>query len=209
MVVIMLVALLAVMAIPAMRTARDDRIAFDYARQYSAIVHRASMRATARGAAHLVTIDAASTRGKIRLFEAVDATPPPLGPRQVSSCKTPGQWVGVPSWAPPAAPPPLSPIIDGLDLDTLGVNVDMNVASVIRVAGVDAPAIALCYTPGGNVFMGAGGNVQGAIDQMVIAKPFTTHVEVRINRRDAANNPLGLTRRVIIGGAAAPRIQSL
>lgn len=205
----MLVAVLAVIAAPAMRTARDDRIAFDYARQYSAVIHRASVRATARGAAHLVLIDAAGTRGKVRLFEAVDATLPPSGPKQVSSCKTPGQWAGAAAWEPPAAEPPLSPVIDGVNLDSAGVNVDMNIGTIIRVGGADTNAVALCYTPGGNVYMGAGGNVGGAIDAMMLAPPFTGTVEVRINRRDGANNPRGLTRRVIVGGAAAPRIQSL
>ncbi len=209
MVVIMLVAILAVIAAPAMRTARDDRLAFDYARQYSAVIHRASVRATARGSAHLVLIEAGGTRGKVRLFEAVDATPPPSGPKQVSSCKGPLQWNGVPGWDPPAAPPPLSPVIDGLTLDTAGVNVDMNVGSILRVGGADTNAVALCYTPGGNVYMGAGGGAAAAIAAMLLAPPFTGTVEVRINRRDAANNPRGLTRRVIVGGAAAPRIQSL
>lgn len=205
----MLVAILAVIAAPAMRTARDDRLAFDYARQYSSVIHRASVRAMARGAAHLVLIDAAGTRGKVRLFEAMDGTLPPTGPRQVSSCKTPNQWNGAPGWEPPAADPPLSPPIDGVNLDSAGVNVDMNIGTTIRVGGADTGAVALCYTPGGNVYMGAGGSTAAAIAAMMIAPPFTGTVEVRVNRRDAANNPRGLTRRIVVGGAAAPRIQSL
>ena len=203
MVVIMLVAILAVIATPAMRTARDDRLAFDYARQYSGIIHRASVRAMARGSAHLVVINSAP-RGNIRLFEAVDATLPPLGPKQVSSCKVPNQWDGVEGWTPPAASPPRSPVVDGMTLDTLGVNVDMNVGSVIRVLGGEVPTLVLCYTPGGNVYMGSGASPSGAIAAMQVAQPFTRTAEVRIMRRDAANNPRGLTRNVIIGGASDP-----
>ena len=44
---------------------------------------------------------------------------------------------------------------------------------------------------------------------MQIAQPFTGVVEVRITRRDTANKPRGLVRDVIVGGAGAPRIQSL
>lgn len=208
MVVVLLISILTVIAVPAMRTARDDRLAFDYARQYSGIVHRASVRSMARGSAHLVAITASGSRGKMRLFEAVDGTPPPSGPRQVSSCKVPNQWAGVEGWAPPAANPPLSPVIDGLDLDTTGVNVDMNVGTTLTVGGVQTAMAVLCYTPGGNVYVGSGGTLTAAIEQMRIALPWNGVVQLAVSRRDASNTPLGLTRTVVIGGAAAPRIQS-
>jgi type IV fimbrial biogenesis protein FimT len=209
MVVVILIALLAIIAIPSMRTAQDDRRAFDYARQYSSVIHRASVRATARGAAHLVVIDAGGIRGHVRLFEAVDGTAPPSGPRQVTSCKVPGQWAGAAGWAPGAADPVLSPFVDGLSLDTAGVNVDMNIGSKAFVGGAQVNAIVVCYTPGGNVYVGSGGNVTAAIAAMQVAQPFTGVADVQIQRRNAGGAGIGLTRRVIVGGAGAPRIQSI
>ena len=136
MVVIIMISLLAIMAVPAMKTARDDRMAFDYARQFQAIVHRGEIRAQARGAAHLVIIDrTAATRGRATLVEAVDATlAVDGGPKPVSSCR--GQrdatgtfinhWAGAEAWTPGGPNPALSPIIDNTNVDGPGVEADMN-----------------------------------------------------------------------------------
>jgi prepilin-type N-terminal cleavage/methylation domain-containing protein len=51
MVVITLVAILAAIAVPKMAVARNDRLAFDYARQTSELFHNARARAMGRGSA--------------------------------------------------------------------------------------------------------------------------------------------------------------
>lgn len=221
MVVIILISLLAIMAVPAMKTARDDRMAFDYARQFHAIIHRAEIRAMARGAAHLVLIDTAGgTRGRATLFEAVDFTIASQGgPKPVSSCR--GQrdlggtfinhWAEAQGWA-PGTFPVRSPLIENVNLDGPGVEAQMNLSARILehpgAPGTQRATVALCYTPGGNVYYGAGATATSAVAAMRTATPYNGSFEVEIARHDAATNVLGLRRRVIVAGGAAPRIVS-
>lgn len=222
MVVIILISILAIMAVPAMATARDDRMAFDYARQFQAIIHRGEIRAMARGAAHLVLIDRATggTKGRVSLFEAVDATPaaaPDFGPKPVSSCR--GQrdatgafvnhWAGAEAWTPGAASPALSPLIDNVNLDSPGVERGMNLfATIVEPADPTATVVALCYTPGGNVYEGYGTSTSQAVAAMRIAAPFNRYFEVEVARHDAGGTAKGLKRRIFVAGGSAPRISS-
>ena len=218
MVVIILIAILAVMAVPAMSTARDDRMAFDYARQFQAIIHRAEIRAMSRGAAHLVLLDTSSgSRGTAFLFEAVDATPALQGgPKPMTSCK--GQrdvsanfinhWAEAQTWAPGQANPAISPIVDGVNMNGPGIETRMNLFAVIEEQGIATPTLAVCYTPGGNVFVGLGSSSTLAVNAMRTAAPYNKFFEVKIARHDTGNAVLGLTRRVIVAGGAAPRLVS-
>jgi hypothetical protein len=219
MVVIIMISLLALMAVPAMKTARDDRMAFDYARQFQSMIHRAEVRAMARGAAHLVIIDTSNgSKGRISLFEAVDATPAAQGgPKPVSSCR--GQrdvngvffdhWSQAAGWLPGQALPTQSPLIESINLDGAGVEAGMNLfATLTEQTAGGVRVIALCYTPGGAVYVGTGGAPAAAIAPKRVAVPYNQYFEVEIARHDASNNVLGLRRRVIVAGGAAPRIQS-
>lgn len=213
-----MISLLAIMAVPAMKTARDDRMAFDYARQFQAIIHRAEIRAMSRGAAHLVLLDRSGTsRGRATLFEAVDATPVASGgPKPVSSCR--GQrdaggtyinhWTGAEGWTPGGASPTLSPIIDNTNVDGPGVEAGMNLFITLTEQTTIVPAIAICYTPGGNVYVGAGANPTSAVAAMRAAPVYNAYFTIEVARHDAANNPLGLKRRIFVAGGAAPRILS-
>jgi type II secretory pathway pseudopilin PulG len=219
MVVIIMISILAIMAVPAMKTARDDRMAFDYARQFQALIHRAEIRAMSRGAAHLVILDrSGGSRGRATLFEAVDATPAAQnGPKPVSSCR--GQrdntgtfinhWTGAEGWTPGAANPLLSPIVESTNVDGPGVEAQMNlfVTMTEQTAG-PVPVIAICYTPGGNVYVGAGASRAAAVAAMRIAPVYNRYFTVDMARHDVSNNTLGLTRRIIVAGGAAPRIVS-
>lgn len=217
MVVIILISLLAIMAVPAMKTARDDRMAFDYARQFQAIIHRGEIRAMSRGAAHLVLIDTNGSRGRATLFEAVDFTPAAQsGPKPVSSCR--GQrdltgtfinhWAEAEAWT-PGTFPVRSPLIDNVTLDGPGVEAGMGLsARIIEHPTTQRASIALCYTPGGNVYYGAGATASAAVTAMRTSTPFNGSLEVEIARHDAATNVLGLRRRVIVAGGSAPRIVS-
>src|SRR5262249_11795809 len=91
MVVIMLIPSLGMIAAPAVAIARNDQIAFGYARQASELIHNARARSTGRGSAHLVifTRDAAygaDKRGAILVYEALDGTAAPVGPNPSSRC---------------------------------------------------------------------------------------------------------------------------
>ena len=213
-----MISLLAIMAVPAMKTARDDRMVFDYARQIQALIHRAEVRSMARGAAHLVVIDTGGgSRGTAALFEAVDFTVAPNGPKPVSSCR--GQrdnngafinhWTEAQAWVPGGAVPVRSPLIDAVNMNGPGVETGMNLFAVLseQTAGT-VPTIVLCYTPGGNVYMGTGGNPTSAITAMRTAAPYTQSLQIELARHDAGGTVLGLRRRVILAGGAAPRIVS-
>ena len=92
MVVVILISILALLATPMMRTAKDDRLTFDYGRQLSQLYHRANIRAMARGGAHLVLFEKVSgaARGRALMFEAHD----PSDGSFVKGCKGIGQWTG-------------------------------------------------------------------------------------------------------------------
>ena len=97
MVVVVLVAILAIIAAPAMRVARDDRLAFDFARQIQQMTQRAKARAAGRGGAHLIVGGPSGTRGKVQMWEALDSTLAPTGPNPVEQLlrKGVGQWAPV------------------------------------------------------------------------------------------------------------------
>lgn len=216
MVVVVMIAILAMLAAPAMRVARDDRAAFDYARQIQQLTSRARTRAAGRGAAHLVIASPSGARGKVQLWEALDGTAAPLGPNPVSSCKGAGQWAPVPAYV---SSNPLGNVarpVQGVDLDTAGVNVDADIKAQFYISDVANPqdltpvkrnAFAICVTPSGNVFAAEGSDASAAITNMQAQPPFTGIAEVRITR-NTGGTAVGISRNVTIAGSAAARIQS-
>ena len=210
MVVVVLIAILALIASPVMRTARDDRMVFDYARQTQQLVHRGRVLAAGTGGAHLFVAYAGAGRGVFRLFQGLDnvAGPTPPGPNPVSSCKGVGQWVPVPGF--PVASN-LIRLVDGVNLDTLGVNVDANVVANFRITPTTSStalavtnAIAICVTGNGTTYAAGGSDLLNAINNMMVAPPFTGIAEIDITR----GGGIGLTRRILIAGSASPRVLS-
>ena len=218
MVVVVLVAILAVIATPAMRTSRDDRQAFDYARQTQQMMHRARTLSAGTGGAHLIIAAPGAGRGHVYLFEGLDSAAPPNGPNPWPSCKLTNNavpvaaWAAVPGWVPGAASTPDTNIVDGLDLDTLGVNVDANILTQFRLgttAGTAVvPTLAICITGNGTTYAGSGPNVAAAIANMQAQPPFTGAGEIIISRNNVLNVPVGLQRHVVFGAGSAPRILS-
>lgn len=205
MVVVILIGLLSALAVPGFRRARDDRAAFNHARDIQLLLHRARVRAAARGGAQLLVMDGgANGRGRFILFEALDGTAAPGPSPRTSGCRTPNQWVDVAAWTPGAAATSLVAGIEGVDMNGTGIEVDADIRAELRVAGVTVPAIAYCVTPGGTTYVGSGGGAAAAITAMQTATPFGTTVEAIITRSAGQ----GLRRRVIAAGGAAPRIQS-
>ena len=224
MVVVVLISILAVIAVPALRVARDDRMAFDYARRIQQLSQRARVRAAARGAAHLLLAGPSGTgpsgtRGRVTVWEALDNTTAASGgPNPVSSCKGAAQWAvpGAYGGGIPAASLVVN-YVDGVELATTGVNVDADITAQFffsATAGVAIPttavgALAICYTPGGSVFAGSDTtSTANAIQAMQNASLFTGVADIAINRHDSASNIVGLTRNVLIPGSAAARILS-
>jgi prepilin-type N-terminal cleavage/methylation domain-containing protein len=217
MVVVVLVAILAMIAAPQMRVARDDRMAFDYARQIQQMIARARTRAAGRGGAHLIVAGPSGLRGKVQLWEALDNVPGPVppGPNPATNCKTAGQWVGVMSYVPGVtAPTSLNRIVDGIELDTLGVNVDADIRATFRMSDVAdpnaltaTPALAICVTANGTVYAAEGSDIDNAILNMQGRSPFTGVAELKVTR-NRAGTAVGLSRNVLVAGAGAPRIYS-
>jgi prepilin-type N-terminal cleavage/methylation domain-containing protein len=210
-IVVFLIAILAVLALPAMSTARDDRRCFDYARQIASIMHHAKTRASARGAAHLIAIDGGSNgKGRVLLFEALDGTAAPTGPNPITSCKSPSStWTWVSSFAPGSSDASgRTALVEGVDLNGTGVEAAMGLKADILLGGVAQTAIAVCVTPGGMVYAaGSGTDIAGAITTMRTSLPFTDVVEVSVQRHRAAT-AIGLKRRVFLPGSGQPRIKS-
>jgi Tfp pilus assembly protein FimT len=229
MVVIMLISILAMIAAPSMSVARNDRVAFDYARQTSELFHNARARAAGRGAAHLVvyTTDASygGDRGAVYVFEGLDGVAAPTGPNPSTSCRSPAQWADVIAYVPGAARSTLRMrLIDFLDVNRSEANstqviedmrmlahlTDMTAAPTAgsHVPGAAIGSVAVCTTPNGSTFVGTGGTPGAAISAMVDATDtFKGTFEIDVMRR-RGGTPVGLIRRVILSGAAAPRIKS-
>lgn len=215
MVVVTLVAILAALAVPSFSEARNDRVAFDYARQYQQILVQGRSRAAGTGSAHLalLTPGGGTNRGVIRLYAALDGTPP-AGPNPVSSCRLGGQWTdAVPEIVDYRKDRLIGNrvrFIDFAELNRAGINDDMDLRARLWLNGVQlgpADAIAVCITPSGVTYVGSGPAPEQAIAAMVVAPPFTGMAEVHIQRH-RATNPIGLERIVQIAGGGAPRLRS-
>lgn len=220
MVVVMLIGLVAVIAVPSMLGARGDQLAFNYARRTSDLLHIGRARAAGRGASHLVlyTADTAfGARGAVLLFEGLDGTAAPTGPNPTASCKASGQWAYVESYAPAAAADATNRarLIDWLNANATNtaateILADITMKGYTNTAGVLAgpvTAITVCTTPNGTTFVGTGATAKVAIEEMTASTPFTGIVEVQVERHQGST-AIGLKRRVIVAGAAAPRIKS-
>lgn len=209
MIVVVLISILAVIATPAMRGARDDRLAFDYARRIEQLVARGRARAAGRGGSHLfIAAPSGAARGRFLLFEALDGTLPAVGgPNPLGNCKAAGQWAEVAAFA-PGAVGNTARIVDGLELDTAGVNVAADIRTAFSVNNVGAGAVAICVNPSGATYVGVGANAVAAIaDMQIQSVPFAGSAQFAVTR-NRAGVPVGLQRNVIVAGTAAPRIRS-
>jgi len=217
MVVVVLISILALLATPAMRTSRDDRLAFDYARRIEQMIQRTHTRAAGRGAAHLfVASPSGANRGRFLLFEALDGELPANGgPNPRSSCKQPliiggapqNQWLDVSAWA-PGAVSSTARLIEGLELDAPGANVDADIRTAFTAYGAAAATVVMCVSPGQATWVGVGANPAAAIaDMQARVLPFSSSFDISVTR-NRAGVPIGLTRRVITTGTAGPRIFS-
>lgn len=209
MVVVVLISIIALIATPAMRVARDDRLAFDYARRIEQLEDRARTRAAGRGGAHLfVAAPSGASRGKFLLFEALDGVPPTsAGPNPVSTCKNLNEWDDVLAFS-PGTISNKARIVDGMDLDSVGVNANADIQTAFTVDGVPRAAVVVCITPSGSTFVGGGSGVAGAIANMQAATTqFGGVVDIAVTRNRGVT-AVGLQRHVLLAGTAAARIRS-
>jgi prepilin-type N-terminal cleavage/methylation domain-containing protein len=234
MVVVLLVAIIAMLAAPSMTAARNDRLAFDLARQASELFHNARARSSGRGAAHLVAFTTQSsigTRGAIYVFEALDGSATP-GPNPSTTCRSAAQW----KWASEYTPGPTGRVGELLDTNRRTrlidfVNANATGAGAIQVledirmtakltplpdpdplgtpTSAESPiAFVMCTTPNGSTYVGTGDSIEAAVAKMTTAtQTFKDLIEVDVARH-RSGAAVGLTRRVLLPGAGAPRIKS-
>jgi type IV fimbrial biogenesis protein FimT len=201
MVVVILIAILAMMAVPNMLVAREDRLAFRSADQMARVIHEGRTRAMARGAAQLVAITGSGTtdRGTALVFESVDATKHP-----VSSCKLTSEWGGVPAGS------ATNLLVAGNNLNgALGtLQVTAGLETAISVDGAATPAVVVCFTPGGRVYVVAAADIATAVSGLPAAAPFTGVLNLAVARKPGGGTANGLTRNVIMTAAGGTRIRS-
>jgi prepilin-type N-terminal cleavage/methylation domain-containing protein len=202
MVVVFLIAILAMLAVPNMLVAREDRLAFRSADQMARVIHEGRTRAMARGAAQLVVLsgNGAVDRGTAIVFESVDATNHP-----VSSCKLANEWAGVPAGS------ATNVIIAGNNLNgpAGSLQVLAGLETAITVGGVATPVVVVCFTPGGRVYVVPGGDAATALGSLPTAAPFTSSINLAVARKPGGGATNGLTRNVIMTAAGGTRIRSL
>lgn len=206
MVVVVLVAILAMLATPLMRTSRDDRVAFDVARRIEQLWTRAQARAGGHGAHLFVAEPSGASRGRFLLFESFDNSAPPLGPAPQQGCKGLNQWAAVPGWTPGSVSGFIK-LVDGFNQNGTGVTVDADIRTAFDVGGVATPAFVMCVS-GPNVWLGRGGSSAAAITDMTAqVLPFSGTAQIAVTR-NVGGTPVGLTRFVRKSGNATALVFS-
>lgn len=201
MVVVVVIAILAVIALPSMAVAREDRLAFREAETFAHIIHNARTRAMARGAAQLVTIttNGTSDRGQILTYETLDASGRPQSP-----CKLPSQWSDVPGGG------ARNPLLAGENMngDANSLQVIAGLQSKLQIGGAALQAAVICFTPGGRVYVTSGDTVAAAVAALPLAQPFTSDLSFTVMRMPGGGAAVGVQRRIIVTAAGGTRLTS-
>lgn len=217
-VVVLLVAILAMLATPSFSDARNDRAAFDYARQYQQLLQMLRARSAGTGSAHLAVLAPGAGRGRLRVYQALDNSVPtaPLnipGPNPVSSCKEVDQWKDAITEA--LTSNNRSRYIDGTDVNRPGINDDMDLKATPYIGGAEqAPTavkfLLVCVTPAGVTYAagGSGDDATATLTALRQAAPFNGTIDVRFERHDPGGTVRGIKRHVLMTGGSAPRLRS-
>lgn len=202
MVVVILIAILAVIAVPTMAVARLDRMAFREADTFARLIHGARLNAMARGSAQfvLITSDGATDRGTLRVFETLDATGHPQSP-----CKLTGQWGGLPAGS------ATNPIVAGENLNgaadstyaVAGIETSLSVGG-----GSAVKAVGICFTPGGRTYVASGADLATVLAAIPTTLPFNSDLSIGVMRKPGGGTAVGVTRTVIMTATGATRIRS-
>lgn len=205
MVVVVLVAVLAMIAAPAMSAAREDRLAFESANSIGRVFHEARTRAMARGAAHLVAASSNGTtdRGTFVVFEALDGAGHP-----VSSCRDVDEWADV-----PAGGGATNVKVDGVSLNGSASSLQVEAGLLTAIADDGGTKIAfgvLCFTPSGAAYAASGDSFKTAVAALSTQQPFVGHIIVSVSRKPAgATTTIGMVRNVIVTSSGSTRIRSI
>jgi type IV fimbrial biogenesis protein FimT len=215
MVAVILIAVVAVAAIPAMQKANADRRAFSYATTAASIIRDARTRAIAHGDPVLVVLcsgdtcpasSAATDNGSIRVFDPASIVCPPT--IKQSTCDSEQWTIGdVADMTDPsmvAAANNVSSPVDGLDLNGTGVKdgAENIVTEMANQAGTVLKNAYICFSPAGKAYL----STDTAPTQQPTfngVTPMTGNITFSIARQNG-----GLKRTVIIPSNGAARVVS-
>ncbi len=204
MVVVVLISILAVIAIPTMSAAKEDRLAFRTADTFARLLHDSHTRAMGRGAAQLVLVTSNGTtdRGSIITFESLDVAGRPVG-----ACKNNDEWTGAYATPPGNA---TNPVVAGENLNTGAgsLQVSAGLETTLQVTGVAANVAVICFTPSGRVYVTTGATATAAVNLLPLAQPFAGDIVMSVVRKPGGGAVNGLTRNIIMTASGATRIQS-
>jgi prepilin-type N-terminal cleavage/methylation domain-containing protein len=206
MVVVTIIAIFAVIALPAMLKASDDRKAFEMAHRTAQLLQTARGRAIATGSAHLVTMSTTgfggnADMGTFRVYQAYFNVTNP-GATASADCILPNQWntlLTTPAGPPPYPVGPSAQLVDGLSYQ-YAVDSPIRSQFIYNTNGATTTA-ALCFTPGGRVYYAL---TAGAISTSI---PLVVPFQIQL-RRFSAGAGVGLTRAVTIDSGDLARVRS-
>ncbi|MFO0663667.1 MAG: prepilin-type N-terminal cleavage/methylation domain-containing protein [Polyangiaceae bacterium] len=185
MVVVIIIALLAGIATPAMMKARDDRRTAAKAIEVAAYMREARARAFGRGNAVLLEFQVnggTAQRGYFSLRE--DADPLTNAPR-TGGCRNT-------NWA-------TAPIVSEYSLNSEGL-ADLQATSPTGAKGY------ICFTPGGRVYAVQSNGATSA--QIATASGMLAPINIDIVRKDGLGNNIGIVRTVILSSTGSTRVHS-
>jgi hypothetical protein len=194
MVVVMIIAIIAMLAVPSVAVAQWDRATYTDAGSIMQIFREARMRAVARGGAEVVSLSASTAdRGTFVLYEAVSANANGQGLARtpVSSCKAPTNWL------PLSAANPNLVQVDSVNLNGGQDEANANIQTAMAYYQDPTTSTAtsfnagyICYTPLGQSYVNLGSGSSPLFDGKL---PTITPIVLSLTRNGGGN-----TRAVLL-----------
>jgi prepilin-type N-terminal cleavage/methylation domain-containing protein len=192
MVVVIIIGIVAALAIPTFAVTGFDRHAYNDAGSIMMLFRSARTRAVARGGAVLVSMTAngASDRGTFVTYEAVS---PNIGGglarTPVASCKSPTNWLPLPTAQNPTANPNVV-MVDGVNLNLPGIEAEADIQTQLNVypSPTSSQAVPftqgyICYTPLGHTYVTYGPQATPVFDGTL---PTVSPLEALVTRASGA-----------------------
>jgi type II secretion system protein H len=204
MIVVILIGVIALLAIPSMSSARQDRRVYEDAANIAQLVRNGRARAMGRGAAITIQLsNASSSRGQYLMYEAVTANTD-MTPAAVdggTANRTPDNRCKRGNINLNDATSNV--LVEAVNLDGAGeIGADILSVLVDSQGNIPSGGISyICFTPSGRAYY-----AEGTTANFDSALPMTAPIRVIVRRRNTANTDFGLRRRVIISPSGATRI---
>ncbi len=198
MVTVLVVSILALLAIPALTKAQDDRVAYQNTVMVSQLLRRARTNAVGRGAAMLVTITSNGTtdRGTFTVYEGVRANGSGAGGSDTPqpACRFPTDWTNAAMKRKVA-----EASLNGGGDASIGIETTVQVYETGTPTGY--PSLNICFAPSGRSYISATLDFNGK-------QPNLAPVTIDVSRM-VGGSPEGLRRRVALSPGGATTIQRL